>query len=82
MQSGSLEQVRSVADTRGKHRISAELKRLEQEARFLEVSLCLFVYFRLFGFSVWIFGFCVLNKVSFQQFFVIFISILSLSWVS
>ncbi|CAK9160647.1 unnamed protein product [Ilex paraguariensis] len=39
MQSGSSEQVRSVAaatDTRGKHRISAELKRLEQEARFLE----------------------------------------------
>ncbi|MBA0570694.1 hypothetical protein Golob_004310, partial [Gossypium lobatum] len=24
------------ADTRGKHRIQAELKRLEQEARFLE----------------------------------------------
>ncbi|KAI5649304.1 hypothetical protein M9H77_35309 [Catharanthus roseus] len=39
MQSGSLEQVRSVADTRGKHRISAELKRLEQEARFLEEEL-------------------------------------------
>lgn len=33
------QQVRSVADTRGKHRISAELKQLEQEARFLEVSL-------------------------------------------
>lgn len=28
----------SAADTRGKHRIQAELKRLEQEARFLEVS--------------------------------------------
>jgi len=27
----------SSADTRGKHRIHAELKRLEQEARFLEV---------------------------------------------
>ena len=27
----------AVADTRGKHRISAELKRLEQETRFLEV---------------------------------------------
>lgn len=26
-----------VVDTRGKHRIQAELKRLEQEARFLEV---------------------------------------------
>ncbi|CAK9160646.1 unnamed protein product [Ilex paraguariensis] len=42
MQSGSSEQVRSVAaatDTRGKHRISAELKRLEQEARFLEEEL-------------------------------------------
>ncbi|KAL6292097.1 hypothetical protein ACE6H2_000239 [Prunus campanulata] len=28
----------SAADTRGKHRIQAELKRLEQEARFLEVE--------------------------------------------
>lgn len=27
-----------VVDTRGKHRIQAELKRLEQEARFLEVK--------------------------------------------
>ncbi|TYJ14649.1 hypothetical protein E1A91_A10G130900v1 [Gossypium mustelinum] len=27
------------ADTRGKHRIQAELKRLEQEARFLEEEL-------------------------------------------
>lgn len=44
MQSVSSEQVRSVADTRGKHRISAELKRLEQEARFLEVSLCSYIY--------------------------------------
>ncbi|XP_052190466.1 guanine nucleotide-binding protein subunit gamma 2-like isoform X1 [Diospyros lotus] len=35
------EQARSAAaaDTRGKHRISAELKRLEQEARFLEEEL-------------------------------------------
>ncbi|KAM7485272.1 hypothetical protein LguiA_001281 [Lonicera macranthoides] len=33
------EQVRSATDTRGKHRISAELKRLEQEARFLEEEL-------------------------------------------
>lgn len=42
MQSESSEQVRSVVaatDTRGKHRISAELKRLEQETRFLEVLL-------------------------------------------
>ncbi|PHT85783.1 Guanine nucleotide-binding protein subunit gamma 1 [Capsicum annuum] len=42
MQSESSEQVRSVvaaADTRGKHRISAELKRLEQETRFLEEEL-------------------------------------------
>ncbi|GFZ08794.1 hypothetical protein Acr_20g0006020 [Actinidia rufa] len=33
--------VRSAAaanDTRGKHRISAELKRLEQETRFLEIA--------------------------------------------
>lgn len=28
-----------VSDTRGKHRVQAELKRLEQEARSLEVSL-------------------------------------------
>nr|GMD95178.1 guanine nucleotide-binding protein subunit gamma 2-like [Ipomoea batatas] len=33
------QQMRSVADTRGKHRISAELKQLEQEARFLEEEL-------------------------------------------
>ncbi|CAN6547901.1 hypothetical protein C1H46_023144 [Malus baccata] len=29
----------SAADTRGKHRIHAELKRLEQETRFLEEEL-------------------------------------------
>ncbi|XP_010552457.1 PREDICTED: guanine nucleotide-binding protein subunit gamma 2-like isoform X5 [Tarenaya hassleriana] len=28
-----------VADTRGKHRVQAELKRLEQEARFLEEEM-------------------------------------------
>ncbi|XP_009592070.1 guanine nucleotide-binding protein subunit gamma 1-like isoform X1 [Nicotiana tabacum] len=42
MQSESSEQLRSVVaatDTRGKHRISAELKRLEQETRFLEEEL-------------------------------------------
>ncbi|KAK4388271.1 Guanine nucleotide-binding protein subunit gamma 2 [Sesamum angolense] len=42
MQTGSLGHFRSVVgatDTRGKHRISAELKRLEQEARFLEEEL-------------------------------------------
>ncbi|XP_031097617.1 guanine nucleotide-binding protein subunit gamma 2-like [Ipomoea triloba] len=33
------QQIRSVADLRGKHRISAELKRLEQETRFLEEEL-------------------------------------------
>lgn len=38
MQSARLDQVRLGSDTRGKHRISAELKRLEQETRFLEVS--------------------------------------------
>lgn len=27
-------------DMRGRHRIQAELKKLEQEARFLEVRLC------------------------------------------
>jgi Amt family ammonium transporter len=36
------------ADTRGKHRILAELKRVEQEMKFLEVSLKLF-------FLCWIF---------------------------
>ncbi|KAM0936619.1 putative G-protein gamma [Dioscorea sansibarensis] len=30
---------RPAVDTRGKHRISAELKRLEQEARFLEEEM-------------------------------------------
>lgn len=30
----------AAGDTRGKHRIQAELKRLEQEARFLEVCCC------------------------------------------
>lgn len=48
MQSESSEQVRSVvaaADTRGKHRISAELKRLEQETRFLEVLLMSLINF-------------------------------------
>ncbi|KAK6161457.1 hypothetical protein DH2020_004865 [Rehmannia glutinosa] len=42
MQTGSSGEVRSVVgatDTRGKHRISAELKRLEQEIRFLEEEL-------------------------------------------
>ncbi|KAH6769968.1 G-protein gamma subunit 2 [Perilla frutescens var. hirtella] len=42
MQSGSSGEVRSgvgATDTRGKHRISAELKRLEQEIRFLEEEL-------------------------------------------
>ncbi|KAG6420284.1 hypothetical protein SASPL_116807 [Salvia splendens] len=42
MQSGSSGEARSgvgAADTRGKHRISAELKRLEQEIRFLESEL-------------------------------------------
>lgn len=40
MQTGSSGEVGAAvgaADTRGKHRISAELKRLEQEIRFLEV---------------------------------------------
>jgi len=36
-------------DTRGKHRIQAELKRIEQEARFLEVSfLCLYCFVIIF----------------------------------
>ncbi|KVH91284.1 hypothetical protein Ccrd_006695 [Cynara cardunculus var. scolymus] len=43
MQTEKSEQLRSVAsDTRGKHRISAELKRLEQETRFLEM-VCKFM---------------------------------------
>lgn len=33
----------AAADTRGKHRITAELKRLEQEARFLEVGSLLLI---------------------------------------
>ncbi|XP_047318792.1 guanine nucleotide-binding protein subunit gamma 2-like [Impatiens glandulifera] len=33
------QQDRSTTDTRGKHRISAELKRIEQESRFLEEEL-------------------------------------------
>ncbi|KAM0069371.1 hypothetical protein Hdeb2414_s0001g00001001 [Helianthus debilis subsp. tardiflorus] len=38
MQTERSESIRSVAaDTRGKHRISAELKRLEQETRHLEM---------------------------------------------
>ncbi|KAK2986071.1 hypothetical protein RJ640_011512 [Escallonia rubra] len=44
MQSAELERVGSAvraADTRGKHRVTAELKRLEQEARFLEYVLSL-----------------------------------------
>lgn len=41
-------------DTRGKHRISAELKRLEQEARFLEVIL-LFFGFPLFSLNFFFF---------------------------
>ncbi|KAG6393358.1 hypothetical protein SASPL_147597 [Salvia splendens] len=42
MQTGNSGEVRSgagAADTRGKHRISAELKSLEQEIRFLEEEL-------------------------------------------
>ena len=35
----------SATDTRGKHRIQAELKRLEQEARFLEVCFYSYVFF-------------------------------------
>ena len=41
----------SAADTRGKHRILAELKRVEQECKFLEVSFssCFcFSFFLLF----------------------------------
>lgn len=40
-----------VSDTRGKHRVQAELKRLEQEARLLEVSLSTF-YWRQFNFPL------------------------------
>lgn len=38
----------SSIDTRGKHRIQAEVKRLEQEARFLEVSLLSSLSFEVF----------------------------------
>ena len=43
----------SAADTRGKHRILAELKRVEQESSFLEVSFssCFcFIFFFVFFF--------------------------------
>lgn len=43
----------SASDTRGKHRIQAELKRFEQEARFLEVSDGVF---ELFWFHDWELG--------------------------
>lgn len=43
----------AAADTRGRHRITAELKRLEQEARFLEVGPLLLIYV-LF----WFWSFC------------------------
>ncbi|ONK74390.1 uncharacterized protein A4U43_C03F5730 [Asparagus officinalis] len=39
MQANGEHRVPVSADTRGKHRIFAELKRLEQEARFLEEEL-------------------------------------------
>ena len=39
----------AAADTRGKHRIQAELKRLEQETRFLEVSCFFFLVGSKFG---------------------------------
>ncbi|KAL3634484.1 hypothetical protein CASFOL_021538 [Castilleja foliolosa] len=43
MQTGSSGELRSVVrgatDSKGKHRISAELKRLDQETRFLEEEL-------------------------------------------
>ncbi|XP_041009659.1 guanine nucleotide-binding protein subunit gamma 2-like [Juglans microcarpa x Juglans regia] len=39
VQSLSASQSFSTTDTRGKHRVLAELKRLEQEARFLEEEL-------------------------------------------
>ncbi|XP_051127556.1 guanine nucleotide-binding protein subunit gamma 2 [Andrographis paniculata] len=38
-QTGLSGELRSAADVRGKHRISAELKRLDQETRFLEEEL-------------------------------------------
>lgn len=59
MQTEGSEVVRSMAaDTRGKHRISAALKRLEQEAHSLEVFLLFnfmiliyfYFYFLLHGF--------------------------------
>ncbi|KAB2014646.1 hypothetical protein ERO13_D09G222900v2 [Gossypium hirsutum] len=39
MQSGRSQSMVGRIDTRGKHRIQAELKRLDQEARFLEEEL-------------------------------------------
>ena len=39
-------------DMRGRHRIQAELKKLEQEARFLEVRLCQLPSFFCYIFSL------------------------------
>lgn len=57
----------SAADTRGKHRIQAELKRLEQEARCLEVSMLIFSNLSRLVMGVW-------NSVNSQNdtFFVVF----------
>lgn len=46
------------SDNRGKHRISVELKRLEQEARFLEVYFS-FSYLNIFQFSSFLVSLCV-----------------------
>lgn len=50
----------SAADTRGKHRIQAELKRLEQEARFLEVSDAFTLILMLGILSLWCCCCCIL----------------------
>lgn len=52
----------AASDTRGKHRILAEVKRLDQEARFLEVSFVHFVPFSSLNLFIFIlFGFLVEN---------------------
>ena len=49
------------ADSRGKHRIQAELKRLEQEARFLEVSKKIFFWVVLLATEMLVFLFGVFD---------------------
>lgn len=64
------------ADTRGKHRILAELKRLDQEARFLEVCSSLLFPSPVFG--LLILGFWGLTRS--LELFLVFVSLKELTW--